>query len=71
MTPEERIGSCSVDRENDGMANPGSSSQSPAGPAQAQAQPVASFIPVPPRLEMKNGPNPTTWRVWRNGGRPL
>ena len=65
MTREERIGSSSVDREyDDGMANPGSSSQSPAGPAQAQAPPVASFIPVPPRLEMKNGPNPTTWRVW-------
>ena len=46
MTREEPIGSCSVDRENDGMANPGSSSQSPAGPAQAQAPPVASFIPV-------------------------
>ena len=47
------------------MANPGSSSQLPAGPTQAQAPPpVASFIPVPPRLEMKNGPNPTTWRVW-------
>ena len=64
MTREERIGSSSVDRENDGMANPVSSSQSPAGPAQAQAPPVASFIPVPPRLEMKNGPNPTTWHVW-------
>ena len=59
---EEGIGSSSVDRENDGMANPGSSSQSPAGPAQAQAPTVASYIQVSPRLEMKNGPNPTGGR---------
>ena len=65
VTREERKGSCSVDRGNDRMANPGSSSQSPAGPTPREAPPVASFIPVPPRLEMKNyGPNPTTWCVW-------
>ena len=40
-----------------------SASSSPSNHLSADG-PGSRLIPVPPRLEMKNGPNPTTWGVW-------